>query len=174
MYSVVLMMALSGGADAVEFGRHRGGCNGCDGGVACYGGAPVGCNGGAPVVVGCDGGAGCNGCHGGGHGLFRRRHGCDGGCGGLFGGGLFRRKHGNGCCGCDGGAPVGCYGGVPAGCVGGAPAPVPCPGCTSSVGGVSVPVASINVPAAVPFSTTARVGAPVVINSQPAFVVVRR
>lgn len=61
MYSVVLMMALSGSPEAVDFG----GRNGCA--SACHGAVSHGCHGG-------------NGCHrSGGHGLFRR-HGCNGGC----------------------------------------------------------------------------------------------
>lgn len=97
MYSVVLMMALSGGAESVDFG-HR--CNGC----ACS----HGCN---AVVASCNGCNGCHGCHG---GLFSRLfsghgcHGCNGGCngchavstcnGGCHGchGGLFHRHR---CCG---------------------------------------------------------------------------
>ena len=46
MYSVVLMMAMSGGGEVPDFGRR--GCNGCNGG-------------------GCSSSYGCNGgCHGGG------------------------------------------------------------------------------------------------------------
>lgn len=47
MYSVVLMMAMAGGADAPGLGHHRGGC-GCCGSMAygCYGGCWGGCYGG--------------------------------------------------------------------------------------------------------------------------------
>lgn len=156
MYSIVLMMALSGGADAVECGRH--GSNSCVGGApvaGCVGSAPVVA---APVVVGCSGGAGCVGssCHGGHGGLFRgglfHRNscnggtgcdGCTGGHGGLFKGGLFHRNRG-GCNGCVGGAPVV----VPA-----------CSGCSASLSGGAV--------------TVAQLGAPVVANRQAAILVAR-
>src|SRR5437588_629758 len=67
MYSVVLMMALSGSADLPAFG-HR--CHGCAG--ACHGGGwgCHGCRGGGRCHGGCNGGA-CHGgydCHGGCHG----------------------------------------------------------------------------------------------------------
>jgi uncharacterized protein (TIGR03000 family) len=79
MYTMVLMMAMSGSADVVAFGR--GGCNGCTGGgygsctgyAGCCGGG--GCRGG----YGCRGG-GCHGCRGGGYGC--RGSGC---CGGGYG-----------------------------------------------------------------------------------------
>ena len=120
MYSVVLMMALSGGTEAVDqcactcagygYACNGGGCHGGRGGLfgghGCRGGGGLfhgggGCHGGG---WGCNGG-GCHGCRGGG-GLFH-------GGGGCHGGGLFR---GHGCHGggyCNGG---GCYGG---GCYGG-------------------------------------------------------
>ena len=165
MYSVVLMMALSGGADAIECGRHRGGCAGAAP-VACDNCAPVA----APVAVGCAGGSGCNG--GGHQGLFQRHHGCDGGngCngGGLFGGGLFQRRHGHGG-GCNGGAPAGCSGGYAA------PVVAPCAGCSASVSGGNVTVAqSAFTIAPVAYTTPARIGAPVVVNSQSAILVARR
>jgi len=104
MYSVVLMMAVTSGAEAPDFGRR--GCNGCNGG--CHGGY-VSCHGGGH---GCFGG--CSGCHSGGHG-------CRGG--GLFSG-LFRKHGCNGCNGCHGschGGYVGCHGshGGFGGCTGG-------------------------------------------------------
>jgi len=109
MYSVVLMMALTGGAELPQ-------SHGCRGGNGCYGGGYGGCYGG-----GCWGGGGCyggggHGCRGGGHGLFSRMrggHGCHGsnGCygggyGGCYGGGGW----GGGCYG-GGGWGGGCYGG---------------------------------------------------------------
>ncbi len=98
MYGVVLMMALSGGADMPAmsndsgehvakygdhgqkeyrlFGRRRGGCHGggggCHGGGGCYGGGYGGCHGG--------GWGGCTGGYGGGY------MGCTGGYGGAYGG----------------------------------------------------------------------------------------
>ncbi len=88
MYSVVLLMAVSGGAEAVDFGRR--GCN-CSGwncsGCYCSGyTARVGCHGcrgdchgcrGARMYRGC---AGCWGCSGG------RVYGCHGchGCNGCY------------------------------------------------------------------------------------------
>jgi len=96
MYSVVLMMALSGSADVPAC--HRGGCGGCYGG-GCAGYSCGGCAG------------NCGGCRGGCHGFLggRHRRGCHG-CNGCYGGGCY----GGGCYG------GGCYGG---GCVGSAPAP---------------------------------------------------
>lgn len=110
MYSMVLAMALSGGAATPAD-------HGC-GGMVCYGG---GCY-----------ASSCHGCHGGGHklfgGLFNRHgcHGCNGcsgcyssachgcnGCSGCHGGhrlfgGLFKRHHScHGCNGCNGCS--GCY-----------------------------------------------------------------
>jgi uncharacterized protein (TIGR03000 family) len=135
MYSVVLMMALTGGVDAVEFGHRGGGCNGgCYGGGyyggcsgAVYGGGYGGCWGG-----GCSGvvysGGGCYGssygtCSGGrgrGHG-HRRSRGC-GCCGGGYYGGGCTGYYGGGCTGsviygggCYGSGAI--YGG---GCTGGA------------------------------------------------------
>jgi uncharacterized protein (TIGR03000 family) len=122
MYSVVLMMAVTTGAEAPELGRH--GCNGgygCSGyscgGGGCYGG---GCYGGGGCFGGCSGWGG--GCHGG--GLFGG--GCHGGGRGCHGGGLFSGRHGchgGNSCGCCGGGYGGCYGG----CVGGY-------GCTGCIG----------------------------------------
>ncbi len=109
MYSVVLMMAISGSAEAPDHGLRR---HGCDGG--CYGAAVANC-----------------GCYGGGrHGLFggRRHGGCYGG--GCYGGGCYGGCYGGGVvvCGCYGGGYGGCYGGgmivggCYGGCYGGAPA----------------------------------------------------
>jgi uncharacterized protein (TIGR03000 family) len=141
MYSVVLLMAISGGAEAPAGLFHHG--SNCSGATAC-----AGCTGSA----GCTGAyAGCTGssCHGGGHRLFGggchggglfSGFGCHGGSschgaasschggsschgsrchGGLFSGGLFHRGHG--CHGCSGVAYTGCTGG--AGCTGGVVAP---------------------------------------------------
>jgi uncharacterized protein (TIGR03000 family) len=122
MYSVVLMMALSAGADTPAWGGHR---HGCDGG--CYGGCNGGgCWGGGCYGGGCNGGGDCCGCHG--RRLRRHRcHGCDGGCSGghgcwsgyTCGGGC----HGGG--GCYGGG--GCWGGAMGGCEGGHPMMAPPP-----------------------------------------------
>jgi uncharacterized protein (TIGR03000 family) len=117
MYSVVLMMAMTGGSDAPAgmFGRH-----GCCGGDSCCGGyvaACTGCTGCTGTVYSCSGCSGWSSCHGcsGGWG-----HGCCGGKG-LFSGGLFSHNHG--CCGgssCCGGYS-GCCGGSSSchGCHGG-------------------------------------------------------
>jgi len=93
MYSAVLMLTLTAGADSVEFGRR---CHGCDS-CACYTCA-------APVAVVCScGGYACGGCHA----RHHRCHGCSVcSCGGLFS----RHRHGCCCpvvytCGCA--APVG-------------------------------------------------------------------
>jgi len=119
MYSVVLMMAMSGGAETTEFGHRRGGCDGaCYGCNGCTGGGCTGtCNGGG----GCCGGSACNGCNG--------CNGCEGGRGGFLG--LFHRRRDNGCGCC--GTPVTCYGGC-GGCVGYSPVG----GCTGGCGGVIV------------------------------------
>jgi uncharacterized protein (TIGR03000 family) len=106
MYSVVLMMALTTGTDAVDFG-HRNRCSGCSGGYGCYGGG-YGCYGGG-CSGGCSGGYG--GCYGG-YGRFGcsggyAGHGCFGGCRGGYAG-----------YGCSGGyAGYGCSGSY--GCCGG-------------------------------------------------------
>src|SRR5260370_8433 len=101
MYSVVLLMAISNGAEAPAFHRHS-----CNGASACAG----------TVVVAsaCHGGVTCNGCHGGRHARHGRRHGCHGCNGGYACAGYV---------GCAGG--VGCTGGavVPAPAPAGGPAP---------------------------------------------------
>lgn len=93
MYTMVLMMAMSGSGDDMSWG-HRGGCHG---GSSCHGyvAASSCCGSYAPVSTGCYGsgygsGYGCNGgysCHGGGRGGFlglcNRGNSCHGG-GGLF------------------------------------------------------------------------------------------
>jgi uncharacterized protein (TIGR03000 family) len=132
MYSVVLLMAFSGSADAPALGHH--GCSGCYGG--CYGDCYGNCYG------------NCNGCCGGGHschgGGFFGGHGCNGGhhhghqngcCGGCYGccGGCY------GCYGCTGYSCGGCYG-----CTG-----YSCGGCTGySCGGCYGGSAPVVVPAA--------------------------
>jgi len=114
MYSVVLMMALSGGAESADFGHRRASdCNGCScsGAVAsCHGcsGSYSGCSGscsgcsGTVVYSSCScSGSSCSGCHG-----SSACNGCDGGGRqGLFGR-LFHRNRGNDCC----SAPVSCNG----------------------------------------------------------------
>jgi uncharacterized protein (TIGR03000 family) len=138
MYSVVLLVALSGGADVTAYGPDCGGCigcygggyasggygwGGCAGGYGCSGGYDSGCWGG-----GCSGGCsgschggghhlfGGHGCHGGGHGHHRSSCNCSGSCHGG-GHGLFSHHGGHGCNGCNGGCNGGCYGGY--GCTGG-------------------------------------------------------
>src|SRR5438445_558652 len=99
MYSLVLMMALGGGAETPAFHGRDNGCCGCYGnhGGDCYGGGRRhgrhgGCNGG-----GCWGGNG--GCYGGGYG-------CNGGgCAGRH------QRHNNGCCGAVVYTCSGCQGG---------------------------------------------------------------
>lgn len=99
MYTMVLVMAMSGSADTPSF-HWRTGCGGCGGGVGCVGyGGCVGCRG---VSVGCGG--------------------CWGSCGGwgakrigIFGG-LFAK---GGCCGgCLGYQPIATCHGCGGGCVG--------------------------------------------------------
>ncbi len=130
MYSVVLMVAMTGGADVPAGLFGHGGC--CGGYSDCYG--CYGCS-------GCWGGCYGSSCHGG-HGFFgghkHHGHGCCGGydygcCGGYAyscygccggydygccGGGHHHHRghhhHGHGCC---GGCYGGCYGGW--GCCGG-------------------------------------------------------
>lgn len=94
MYSVVLMMAVAGGSEAPDIGKHRGG--GCEGYAA---------------------GCGCHGGGGGRHGLLGgmlagHRHG-GGGCHGGGYGGCSGGGYGMGSGGCSGGATYG--GGYPAG-----------------------------------------------------------
>jgi uncharacterized protein (TIGR03000 family) len=85
MYSVVMMMALSGGAEVTDFGRQGGyyggsgtGCFGCYGGSAGYGTGCFGCYGGNGYA-GCYGGR-SGGCCGGGYGCY------GGWCGGVANG----------------------------------------------------------------------------------------
>jgi len=96
MYSVVLMVAVTSGMDAPDFGRHNSGCYGCQG--AGYGGN-----------FGCYGGRGCyggvyGGCYSGGYGCYSGGYGCYSGGYGCYSGG-----YGSGY-GCYGGS-YGCYGG---------------------------------------------------------------
>jgi uncharacterized protein (TIGR03000 family) len=119
MYSVVLMMALSGGAAEAPAGHGCcGGCWGSCGGYSCGGyscGSCHGCHGGWSSCHGCSGGYSCcgggHGCHGG----FFHRHSCCGGCNGCYGGGCYGGYScGGGCYGgysCGGG----CYGGYSCG-----------------------------------------------------------
>jgi uncharacterized protein (TIGR03000 family) len=95
MYSVVMMMALTAGADIPDCHRQRGsGCNGygCSG-YACSGYSGGGCFG---------------GCFGGGHGRRHGRHGCSGNvCGGYGCAGYGCAGYGGAGC-----AGYGCGGGV--------------------------------------------------------------
>jgi uncharacterized protein (TIGR03000 family) len=121
MYSVVLMVAMTGGGD-VPAGLFN---HGCCGGGSCYGcyGGCYGCGGGGHhkrshggchgnCYGGCYGNCygGCYGCGGGGHHKHARRsHGCHGGCygnccGGCYGGGCYGSCYGGGCYG------GGCFG----------------------------------------------------------------
>src|SRR5262245_53429459 len=87
MYSVVVLLALSGGSEAPDMGRgcRGGGCSGCSGYVSsCHG-----CMGYASGCHGCRGGGrrhGCHGCRGGGgcHGYSTACHGCCGGAGPIM------------------------------------------------------------------------------------------
>lgn len=84
MYTVVLMMAMTGGSETTTFGGRRcHGCNGCNGVVAasCHGGRG-GCHAGRMRGHGR-----CHGdCHGGYHGCSGAvRGGCHGGCNGGVG-----------------------------------------------------------------------------------------
>lgn len=117
MYSIVLVMALSGSAE-VPAGH---GCNGCSGCNGCTSSSCNGCNGSS--CHGCKGGHGffggrhksCNGCSGSScHGCSGSScHGCSGSCHGFLGG-LFKHKSCNGCNGCHG-----CNGSSCNGCNGG-------------------------------------------------------
>jgi uncharacterized protein (TIGR03000 family) len=142
MYSLVLMMALSGGVEAPAGHHDCGGCYGCCGGYSCGGGC-YGCCGGS-----CHGGHGHHGCHGG-HSMFGHHHhdsccGCCGGysscCGSSCCGGYY------GCCGgysgCCGGY-YGCNGGY----CGGWSAYTGCNGC---YGGMAAPTAPVTPPAPTP------------------------
>ena len=134
MYTMMLMMAVSGSGDVAALGHHRGGCHG--GGYGCTGAysacdyGSCGCTG--YVYGGCYGG----GCHGGGHGfLGHHRGGCNGGGHGFLG------HHRGGCngyvassCGCWGsgyGYGYGCTGSYAPSCCGAAP--VMSTGCTGAV-----------------------------------------
>ena len=99
MYSVVLVVALAGSAEAPDCHRSHG----CQGG--CYGGCSGSYGGCSGSYGGCYG-ASYGGCYGGGYG------GCMGGYGGCYGGGYG---------GCSGSPYGGCYGGGYGGCYGGIP-----------------------------------------------------
>lgn len=96
MYSLVLMMALSGSAEAPSFGGR--GCNGCNGCNGCWASSCNGCSGAS--CHGCNGNS-CHGCRGGFLGGLFGRHGCNG-CNGYSC---------HGCNGCHGAAATGCCGG---------------------------------------------------------------
>jgi len=105
MYSVVLVVALAGGAEAPDC--HRGGCGGgCYGGGVSYGCSGGGCFGGhhhrGGSCCGCSGGGYVGGCYGGGYG---------GGYGGISYGGCYGGGYGGGYGGCYGGGYGGGYGG---------------------------------------------------------------
>jgi uncharacterized protein (TIGR03000 family) len=134
MYSVVLMMAMTGAGDTPAGLFSHGCCGGsCDGYAACSG-----CCGGWSSCHGCCGGY--SSCHGGGHG----NHGCCGGyssCHGCHGGHMRHGHHScHGCCGgcyssCCGGWSTGCCGGY-SGCCGGSTGC--CGGYTGCCGGTVV------------------------------------
>lgn len=97
MYSVVLLVALSGSADVVELGGHKSckgcsgavvveksSCNGCKGGHKLFDRAPKGCCGGNKLFDRAP--KSCNGCNGGGHKLFNRSSKSCSGCTGCTGG----------------------------------------------------------------------------------------
>jgi hypothetical protein len=144
MYSIVLMMAMSGQATeapaGILFHRHEG-CCGCTGHSACSG---YGCSG-ACSGYGCSGhsacsGYGCSGaCYGGCTGYA-----CHGGCHGERHGflGILGRRHRDGCGCCGSHKSHGCCGAsVNAGCCGYvACAPAPSYGCCGCMG--SAPVAA--------------------------------
>jgi len=104
MYSIVLMMALTSGAEAPDCHKHS-----CGGGSC-----------GGYVVYSCGGGCTGSSCHGG-HGLFGgHKHSCHGGCTGTaYYGGCTGYAYSGGCTGYAYGG--GCYGGYAgyAGCSGG-------------------------------------------------------
>jgi uncharacterized protein (TIGR03000 family) len=84
MYSMVLMVALSGSVELPDCHRRSGGCHGCYGG-GCYGGGSGGCYGGGGYggcyggsSYGCYGGSG-SGCYGSGGAVY----------GGTYGGGTY-------------------------------------------------------------------------------------
>jgi uncharacterized protein (TIGR03000 family) len=108
MYSVVLMMALSGGSEAVDFGHKK--CHGCTGAPVCTGAVY------APKVVyapACTGSA-CHGARAACHGTRAACHGAVACTGSCHGGGLFAKMRDRRCHGCTG--AVACYGS--AGCSG--------------------------------------------------------
>jgi hypothetical protein len=112
MYSVVLLMALSGSAGSPAFGHHDG-CSGCAGYASCSGccgGYVMTCCGGSACTGccgGCSGYASCTGCSGDCHGKtrhhffgkHRQSHGC---CGGCCGGTVISYDTCGGCSGCGG------------------------------------------------------------------------
>jgi uncharacterized protein (TIGR03000 family) len=137
MYSVVLLMAMTGSPHQEAGLFNKGGCQGCQGCQGCYGSC-YGCN-------GCYGNS-CCGCQGGGGGLFgkkRRGNGCCGCQGGCYGGCYGNSCYGNSCCGCSG-VPVsysccGCWGGGGYMIDGGHMAPGAAPGAPPAGGAQPMP-----------------------------------
>lgn len=82
MYSVVLLVALSGSADVVELGGHKS-CKGCSGAVVVEKASCNGCCGGHKLFDRSS--KSCNGCNGG-HKLFNRSSKSCSGCNGCTGG----------------------------------------------------------------------------------------
>ena len=132
MYTMVLMMAVGGSADATAFGGRNKGCGGGAMPVsACYGSGYGACYGGSylPAYTGCSGySSGCGG--------YVASSGCHGSSKGGFLGGLFHRNKG-GChgttmsSGCHGYvAPTTCCAPVAPVCC---PAPMPISGCCGSM-----------------------------------------
>jgi uncharacterized protein (TIGR03000 family) len=136
MYSLVLLMAMTGPAEAPALGHHSCcGCSGysccggdygcCGGGWSCCGGGYSCCGGG----YGCCGGSSCSGCCGGGHHHHHGHHhhsccGCSGSygcCGGGWSccGGGYGCSGSYGCCGGNCGGYSSCCGGAGYGCAGG-------------------------------------------------------
>ena len=133
MYTMVMMMAMSGSADATGFGhKMRGGCNG----MSCTGVAVVasGCTGVAPAAVvapagctgcggsmSCNGSTSCNGCGGGSgflglRGHFSRKMRGGSSCSGMAAPSTGCTGYSTGCTGCTGmAAPTDVYS---TGCVG--------------------------------------------------------
>ena len=164
MYTMVMMMAMSGSADTTGFGhKMRGGCDGmgCNGAAVVVASGCSGCTGAAPAAVasaGCQGSASCYG--------STSCNGCGGGSGFLGLRGHFSRKM-------RGGSSCSGYAAPSAGCTGcsgyAAPAVADCcgaaasysTGCVGSVITGGMPGAMITEgPAAMPAPTTGAVEKP--------------
>jgi uncharacterized protein (TIGR03000 family) len=138
MYSMVVLMALTGSAETPDFGRR----NSC----SCSSSCSSSCRGGGLFgrrSHGCCGSYG-GGCYGGGYGCSGGGYGCSGGGYGCSGGGY--GCSGGGYYGCSGCAMPGCYGGTVMPPAGPTPMPKPAPKKKTSLDGLAPATIVVSLP----------------------------